>query len=138
MQAAPKQPASKHAKERNRADDDDDDGRDDASRVVKPATSQRAEKSAKENSKPDDDDDDGKDDGNGKNDPSTARSGRATSTVKARDTTPPDNLVDWWRWVTKPAAPGPVAKNRGEPLEVNSTPGIARAAPAPSSKAQTR
>ena len=98
------------------------------------ATKQPASKSAKENSKPDDDDDDGKDGGNGKNDPGTARSNRATSTVKAQDTTLPDNLVDWWRWVTKPAAPGPAATNKGQPLEGNSTPGIARAAPAPSQK----
>ena len=66
--------------------------------------------------------------------PSTVRSTRATSTVKPQDTAPPDNLVDWWRWVTKPAAPGPVARNRGQPLEVSSTPGIARAAPAPAQK----
>ena len=124
---ATKQQANKSNKQ---DDDDDDDGKGDPGKGGKPATKQQTNK----NNKQDDDDDDEQTASNGKNDPSTARSNRATSTVKAQDTTPPDNLVDWWRWVTKPAAPGPVARSRAQPLEVNSTPGIARAAPAPSQK----
>jgi hypothetical protein len=80
------------------------------------------------------DDDDNSTGNNTKNDPGTARSNRATSTVKAQDTTPPDNLVDWWKWVTGRAAPGPVAKNQGQPRVQNSTAPIPRVAPAPPAK----
>jgi hypothetical protein len=117
------------ANKSNKQDDDDDDAKGDPGKGGKPATKQQANK----NNKQDDDDDDA-DGSNGKNDPSTVRSTRATSIVKPQDTPPPDNLVDWWRWVTKPAAPGPVARSRAQPLEVTSTPGIARAAPAPAQK----
>ena len=136
-----RQQTNKNAKESNRQDDDDD-GKDDASRQVRPATQQRADKNAKEKQ---DDDDDGPGDGNnGKNDPGTARSNRATSTVKAQDTTPPDNLVDWWKWLTKPVppadnkgqplpqptAPGPAAASKAQPVAQNSTASGTRAAPA--------
>jgi hypothetical protein len=125
-----KQQSNRNAKENNRQDDDDDDGKDDASRQVKPATQQQANKNAKENNKQDDDDD-GKDDGNGRNDPGTGRSNRATSTAKAQDTAPPDNLVDWWKWITKPASPGPVATAKGQPLAQPAAP-----APAAGNKGQ--
>ncbi len=149
--ATTKQSASKK-ESRKLDDDDDDDGKDDGSKAAKSAAPQRGDKSAKEKSKQvDDDDDDGKDDGNGRNDPGTGRSNRATNTAKAQDTAPPDNLVDWWKWVTKPATPGPVARakgqplvqpaapapvagNKGQPLLQNSTAPVTRAEPTPSAK----
>ena len=77
--------------------------------------------------------------------PEPARSNRATSTAKAQDSTPPDNLVDWWKWVTKPVpparqqegqplpqptAPGPAAPSKAQAVVQNSTAPGTRAAPA--------
>ena len=125
MKSAPKQQTNKNSKQ----DDGDDD--DDPGKSAKSAPKQQTNKNATENSKQDDDDDDGAGDGKtGRNDAGTARSNRATST-KARDSTPPDTLVDWWRWVTKPATPEPVAIDKGQPLLQPATP-----APVAGSKGQ--
>src|SRR5262245_25513157 len=69
--------------------------------------------------------DDDDDDSDGKNDTGAGRVDRgATGNVNARDSTPPDNLVDWWRWVTRPPTAGtaaarpptepPIAGNKGQ------------------------
>jgi len=87
--------------------------------------------------------DDDDDDSDGKNDTGVGRVDRgATSNVNARDTTPPDNLVDWWRWVTTPRTAGtaaglivrpptepPIAANKGQRGLTPPTPGTGEAKP---------
>ena len=107
--------------------------------VQQPAKSQRQQASKTAKGKPDDDDDD--DGSDGKNDTGAGRVDRSvTGNVNAKDATPPDNLVDWWRWVTRPRAAetaagmmvrpptaGPIAANQGRPGSTAPTPAAAEA-----------
>ena len=107
-------------KDRDRDDDDDESGR-----QARQGAQHRADKNNK------DADDDTADGSNGRKDSGSARSDRAS---RAQNNTPPDNLVDWWKWVTKPAAPAPVARNKDRPSVESSATRNVRGASAPDQK----
>jgi hypothetical protein len=92
-------------RDRDRDKDRDRDDDDESGRQGRQGAQQRADKNNK-------DDDDTADGSNGRKDSGSARSERAS---RAQESTPPDNLVDWWKWVTKPAAPAGVARNKDQP-----------------------
>src|SRR5262245_14956150 len=103
--------------------------------VQQPAKPEK-QQAGKKGGKQDDDDDDS----DGKNDTGAGRVDRgATGNVNARDSAPPDNLVDWWRWVTRPPTAGtaaaiarpptasPIAGNQGQRGSTTPTPGTGEA-----------